>query len=72
MNFIWFNPDRNIYELGTGDFFKSQRSLSNNPNGFTLLYKMTETTLRVGEKLIRELNRARVENVANQIPVHAA
>lgn len=72
MKFIWFNPDKNLYQMGAADDYKLGRSISNNPEGFTLLYKLNATSSRLGEKLITELNKARKQDNSTANAVIAA
>ncbi len=72
MKFIWYNPDKKNYEMGAGDDFKLKRSISNNPDGFTLLYKLNATSGHLGKKLIAELNRAREQDKARTMAGSAA
>ncbi len=72
MKFIWYNPDSNVYEMGPGAVYKDLKVSSANPQGFTLLYKMNAASSKIGQKLISELNRARVESRTGAYSVHAA
>ena len=71
MEFIWYNPDKQTYEIGSNKSYELQRKQSKNPSGFTLLYKMNATSKPLGNKLIKELNKARTEQ-PTRFSVHAA
>ncbi|HHP7243036.1 MAG TPA: hypothetical protein ACFCUD_15290 [Cyclobacteriaceae bacterium] len=63
MYLIWFNPDVREYQHGEIAKFKKLKSESNNPEGFTLLYKFASGSSALAEKIIRSLNQARDEKL---------
>ncbi len=62
MEYIWYNPDKNLYQIGAGSTYKNLKKTSRNAIGFTLLYKVKPKLKKLGRKLIAELNAARVEH----------
>ena len=63
MEYIWYNPDVELYQIGSGSMYKLLKRSSKNTYGFTLLYKLKPSLKKLGKKLITELNNARVEEV---------
>lgn len=60
---IWFNPDRNSYEIGPSFDYKSSSSTSPNSDRFEVLYEFTDETKKVAQKVLSRLNLARVNSV---------
>ncbi len=60
-SYIWYNPDTKNYKIGAGSAYKTEKLTSNNQDGFTLLYKLKPRAMKVGKKLVTELNQARAE-----------
>ncbi len=58
-NFIWYNPDLEIYEMGLAKTYKQKKASSRLSEDFNLLYKLSTTSARIGLKLIGELNKVR-------------
>ncbi|MGB3465792.1 MAG: hypothetical protein WBA74_10995 [Cyclobacteriaceae bacterium] len=57
--YIWYNPTSQEYEMGDAVTYKKKKTLSAMSQDFTLLYKLSATSTRLGQKLISELNKAR-------------
>ncbi len=57
--YIWYNPVSQQYEMGGAEIYKKKKTLSSLSQDFTLLYKLSATSTRLGQKLISELNKAR-------------
>ena len=57
--YIWYNPTNESYEMGDANVYKRRKLASSRSKDFTLLYKLSTTSSRLGQKLICELNRAR-------------
>lgn len=57
--YIWYNPVIQQYEMGSAESYKKKKTLSSMSQEFTLLYKLSATSTRLGQKLISELNKAR-------------
>ena len=57
--YIWYNPTNETYEMGDANIYKRRKLASSRSKDFTLLYKLSKTSSRLGQKLISELNRAR-------------
>ena len=57
--YIWYNPTNETYEMGDANIYKRRKLSSTRSKEFTLLYKLSATSGRLGKKLICELNRAR-------------
>lgn len=70
MEYIWYNPDMDLYQIGESRMYKLLKRSSGNNRGFTLLYKMKPSKAELGRKLITELNRARVEHKPVQSEVY--
>ena len=60
-SYIWYNPDTRNYKIGTGSQYKTEKLTSNYQEGFNLLYKLKPKAIKVGTKLVTELNQARAE-----------
>ncbi|SNS76556.1 hypothetical protein SAMN05421640_1149 [Ekhidna lutea] len=56
---IWFNPDRQLYEIGPYYDFITLASSSKNEDRFEVLYEFNTETVRVADKIIRSLNKVR-------------
>jgi len=57
--YIWYNPVSQQYEMGSAHIYKKKKTLSSLSQDFTLLYKLSTASTRLGQKLISELNKAR-------------
>jgi len=57
--YIWYNPITQEYEMGDAATYKRKKTTSTRSQDFTLLYKLSTTSTRLGQKLIGELNKAR-------------
>lgn len=57
--YIWYNPVSQQYEMGDAFTYKKKKTVSSMSQEFTLLYKLSATSTRLGQKLITELNKAR-------------
>jgi hypothetical protein len=60
---IWFNPDRNSYEIGLSFDFRSCSSTSPNADRFEVLYEFNNETKKVAQKVLSRLNLARTNSV---------
>lgn len=58
-NFIWYNPESETYEMGSSKIYRQRKASSRFSEDFNLLYKLSATSTRIGQKLIGELNKAR-------------
>ena len=57
---IWYNPDRDFYEMGQNEEYHRLKSQSINQDRFELLYEFgDEANMIVARKILSELNKIR-------------
>lgn len=61
MKIIWYNPQTKNYHLGSKMDFEIQLTTCAYPDDMMILYELDDTTERVAQKIVYELNSARTE-----------
>ncbi|MFT6866271.1 MAG: hypothetical protein ACJA08_001100 [Cyclobacteriaceae bacterium] len=61
MNLIWYNPQLKSYQVGSKVDYETTVAHSSNADNFMILYELDELTMRLANKIVMELNSARLE-----------
>jgi len=64
VKYIWFNPENELYELGTREEYKTRRQNSHLWGYFSLILKVRPTYASSSAKAIEQLNLVRQEQIA--------
>lgn len=65
MQFIWYNPDLDVYQKGTMKMYDELVSASKNSDRFDILYEFSDTSEKLIHKILNSLNTVRELNVAS-------